>query len=131
MDRENRRFLKKLSICMAVLFVVVTAVSLFVMNFTPLNRLIGGYKEQKLDLSRAQGSNFVYSDFDGTVTVGMGYSELEFTDIDARVGSIGFDIELDDNVERAPSASISRIRPPRITAKVLLSSRWTEIPTIL
>ena len=51
MDRENRRFLKKLSICMAVLFVVVTAVSLFVMNFTPLNRLIGGYKEQKLDLS--------------------------------------------------------------------------------
>lgn len=74
MDRENRRFLKKLSICMAVLFVIVTAVSLFVMNFTPLNRLIGGYKEQKLDLSRAQGSNFVYSDFDGTVTVGMGYS---------------------------------------------------------
>ena len=43
MDRENRRFLKKLSICMAVLFVIVTAVSLFVMNFTPLNRLIGVY----------------------------------------------------------------------------------------
>lgn len=101
MDRENRRFLKKLSICMAVLFVIVTAVSLFVMNFTPLNRLIGGYKEQKLDLSRAQGSNFVYSDFDGTVTVGMGYSELEFSDIDARVGSIGFDIELDDNVDKS------------------------------
>ena len=101
MDRENRRFLKKLSICMAVLFVVVTAVSLFVMNFTPLNRLIGGYKEQKLDLSRAQGSNFVYSDFDDAVTVGMGYSELEFSDIDARVGSIGFDIELDDNVEKS------------------------------
>ena len=45
MDRENRKFLKKLSICMAVLFVIVTAVSLFVMNFTPLNRLLGGYEE--------------------------------------------------------------------------------------
>ena len=91
MDRENRKFLKKLSICMAVLFVIVTAVSLFVMNFTPLNRLLGGYEEQKLDLSRADGANITYND-DGTITLGEGYAELEFTGIDARVGSIGFDI---------------------------------------
>lgn len=98
MDRENRRFLKKLSICMAVLFVVVTAVSLFVMNFTPLNRLLGGYEEQKLDLSRADGANITYND-DGTITLGEGYAELEFTGIDARVGSIGFDIDFGDSTK--------------------------------
>ena len=43
MDRENRKFLKKLSVCVAVLFVIVTVVSLCVMNFTPINRLLGGY----------------------------------------------------------------------------------------
>lgn len=53
MDRENRKFLKKLSICIVVLFVIVTSVNLCVMNFTPINRLLGGYEEQKLDLSRA------------------------------------------------------------------------------
>lgn len=31
----------------------------------------------------------------------MGHSELEFTGIDARVGSIGFDVELDDNVDKS------------------------------
>lgn len=98
MDRENRRFLKKLSICMAVLFVIVTAVSLFVMNFTPLNRLLGGYEEQKLDLSRADGANITYND-DGTITLGEGYAELEFTGIDARVGSIGFDIDFGDSTK--------------------------------
>lgn len=98
MDRENRKFLKKLSICMAVLFVIVTAVSLFVMNFTPLNRLLGGYKEQKLDLSRADGANITYND-DGTITLGEGYAELEFTGIDARVGSIGFDIDFGDSTK--------------------------------
>lgn len=92
MDRENRRFLKKLSICIAVLFVIVTSVSLCVMNFTPINRLLGGYEEQKLDLSRADGANITYND-DGTITLGEGYAELEFTGIDARVGSIGFDID--------------------------------------
>lgn len=95
MDRENRKFLKKLSACVAVMFVIITAVSLCVMNFTPLNRLIGGYKEQSLDLSHADGANVTYND-DGTITLGEGYSELEFTGIDARVGSIGFDIEFDD-----------------------------------
>ncbi len=94
MDRDNRKFLKKLSVCVAVIFVIVTAVSLCVMNFTPLNRLIGGYEEQKLDLSRAYGANITYND-DGTITLGAGYSEIEFTDIDARVGSIGFDIDFD------------------------------------
>ncbi|MDD6677046.1 MAG: hypothetical protein PUE45_05750 [Oscillospiraceae bacterium] len=98
MDRENRKFLKKLSICMAVLFVIVTAVSLFVMNFTPLNRLLGGYEEQKLDLSRADGANITYND-DGTITLGEGYAELEFTGIDARVGSIGFDIDFGDSTK--------------------------------
>ncbi len=94
MDRDNRKFLKKLSVCVAVIFVAVTAVSLCVMNFTPLNRLIGGYEEQKLDLSRAYGANITYND-DGTITLGEGYSEIEFTGIDARVGSIGFDIDFD------------------------------------
>lgn len=98
MDRENRKFLKKLSICMAVLFVIVTAVSLLVMNFTPLNRLLGGYEEQKLDLSRADGANITYND-DGTITLGEGYAELEFTGIDARVGSIGFDIDFGDSTK--------------------------------
>lgn len=83
---------------MAVLFVVVTAVSLFVMNFTPLNRLLGGYEEQKLDLSRADGANITYND-DGTITLGEGYAELEFTGIDARVGSIGFDIDFGDSTK--------------------------------
>ena len=92
MDRENRKFLKKLSICIAVLFVIVTSVSLCVMNFTPINRLLGGYEEQKLDLSRADGANITYND-DGTITLGEGYSEIEFTGIDARVGSIGFDVD--------------------------------------
>lgn len=92
MDRENRKFLKKLSVCVAVLFVIVTVVSLCVMNFTPINRLLGGYKEQPLDLSRADGANITYND-DGTITLGEGYSEIEFTGIDARVGSIGFDVD--------------------------------------
>ena len=92
MDRENRKFLKKLSICIAVLFVIVTSVSLCVMNFTPINRLLGGYEEQKLDLSSADGANTTYND-DGTITLGEGYSEIEFTGIDARVGSIGFDVD--------------------------------------
>ena len=83
MDRENRKFLKKLSACVAVLFVIVTVVSLCVMNFTPINRLLGGYKEQPLDLSRADGANITYND-DGTITLGEGYSEIEFTGIDAR-----------------------------------------------
>ena len=98
MDRENRKFLKKLSICMAVLFVIVTSVSLCVMNFTPINRLLGGYEEQKLDLSRADGANITYND-DGTITLGEGYAELEFTGIDARVGSIGFDIDFGDSTK--------------------------------
>lgn len=67
MDRENRNFLKKLSICIVVLFVIVTSVNLCVMNFTPINRLLGGYEEQKLDLSRADGANITYND-DGTIT---------------------------------------------------------------
>ena len=92
MDRENRKFLKKLSICIVVLFVIVTSVNLCVMNFTPINRLLGGYEEQKLDLSRADGANITYND-DGTITLGEGYSEIEFTGIDARVGSIGFDVD--------------------------------------
>ena len=92
MDRENRKFLKKLSICIVVLFVIVTSVNLCVMNFTPINRLLGGYEEQKLDLSRADGANITYND-DGTITLGEGYAELEFTGIDARVGSIGFDVD--------------------------------------
>lgn len=96
MDRENRKFLKKLSICIAVLFVIVTSVNLCVMNFTPINRLLGGYEEQKLDLSRADGANITYND-DGTITLGEGYAELEFTGIDARVGSIGFDIDFGDS----------------------------------
>ena len=96
MDRENRKFLKKLSICIVVLFVIVTSVNLCVMNFTPINRLLGGYKEQKLDLSRADGANITYND-DGTITLGEGYAELEFTGIDARVGSIGFDIDFGDS----------------------------------
>lgn len=98
MDRENRKFLKKLSICIAVLFVIVTSVSLCVMNFTPINRLLGGYEEQKLDLSRADGANITYND-DGTITLGEGYAELEFTGIDARVGSIGFDIDFGDSTK--------------------------------
>ena len=98
MDRENRKFLKKLSICIVVLFVIVTSVNLCVMNFTPLNRLLGGYKEQKLDLSRADGANITYND-DGTITLGEGYAELEFTGIDARVGSIGFDIDFGDSTK--------------------------------
>ena len=69
MDRENRNFLKKLSICIVVLFVIVTSVNLCVMNFTPINRLLGGYEEQKLDLSRADGANITYND-DGTITLG-------------------------------------------------------------
>ena len=96
MDRENRKFLKKLSICIVVLFVIVTSVNLCVMNFTPINRLLGGYEEQKLDLSRADGANITYND-DGTITLGEGYAELEFTWIDARVGSIGFDIDFGDS----------------------------------
>lgn len=96
MDRENRNFLKKLSICIVVLFVIVTSVNLCVMNFTPINRLLGGYEEQKLDLSRADGANITYND-DGTITLGEGYAELEFTGIDARVGSIGFDIDFGDS----------------------------------
>lgn len=96
MDRENRKFLKKLSICIVVLFVIVTSVNLCVMNFTPINRLLGGYEEQKLDLSRADGANITYND-DGTITLGEGYAELEFTGIDARVGSIGFDIDFGDS----------------------------------
>ena len=68
MDRENRKFPKKLSVCVAVLFVIVTVVSLCVMNFTPINRLLGGYKEQPLDLSRADGANITYND-DGTIRV--------------------------------------------------------------
>lgn len=96
MDRENRKFLKKLSICIVVLFVIVTSVNLCVMNFTPINRLLGGYEEQKLDLSRADGANITYND-DGTITLGEGYAELEFTGIGARVGSIGFDIDFGDS----------------------------------
>lgn len=96
MDRENRKFLKKLSICIVVLFVIVTSVNLCVMNFTPINRLLGGYEEQKLELSRADGANITYND-DGTITLGEGYAELEFTGIDARVGSIGFDIDFGDS----------------------------------
>lgn len=96
MDRENRKFLKKLSICIVVLFVIVTSVNLCVMNFTPINRLLGGYEEQKLDLSRADGANITYND-DGTITLGEGYAELDFTGIDARVGSIGFDIDFGDS----------------------------------
>lgn len=96
MDRENRKFLKKLSICIVVLFVIVTSVNLCVMNFTPINRLLGGYEEQKLDLSRADGANITYND-DGTITLGEGYAELELTGIDARVGSIGFDIDFGDS----------------------------------
>lgn len=96
MDRENRKFLKKLSICIVVLFVIVTSVNLCVMNFTSINRLLGGYEEQKLDLSRADGANITYND-DGTITLGEGYAELEFTGIDARVGSIGFDIDFGDS----------------------------------
>lgn len=98
MDRENRKFLKKLSVCVAVLFVIVTVVSLCVMNFTPINRLLGGYEEQKLDLSRADGANITYND-DGTIALGEGYAELEFTGIDARVGSIGFDIDFGDSTK--------------------------------
>lgn len=98
MDRENRKFLKKLSICIVVLFVIVTSVNLCVMNFTPINRLLGGYKEQKLDLFRADGANITYND-DGTITLGEGYAELEFTGIDARVGSIGFDIDFGDSTK--------------------------------
>ncbi len=98
MDRENRKFLKKLSICIVVLFVIVTSVNLCVMNFTPINRLLGGYEEQKLDLSRADGANITYND-DGTITLGEGYAELEFTGIDARVGSIGFDIDFEDSTK--------------------------------
>lgn len=98
MDRENRKFLKKLSICIVVLFVIVTSVNLCVMNFTPINRLLGGYEEQKLDLSRADGANITYND-DGTITLGEGYAELEFTGIDARVGSIGFDIDFGDSTK--------------------------------
>lgn len=96
MDRENRKFLKKLSACVAVLFVIVTVVSLCVMNFTPINRLLGGYKEQPLDLSHADGANITYND-DGTITLGEGYSEIEFTGIDARVGSIGFDVDFGES----------------------------------
>lgn len=96
MDRENRKFLKKLSICIVVLFVIVTSVNLCVMNFTPINRLLGGYEEQKLDLSRADGANITYND-DGTITLGEGYAEARFTGIDARVGSIGFDIDFGDS----------------------------------
>lgn len=98
MDRENRKFLKKLSICIVVLFVIVTSVNLCVMNFTPINRLLGGYEEQKLDLSRADGANITYND-DGTIALGEGYAELEFTGIDARVGSIGFDIDFGDSTK--------------------------------
>lgn len=98
MDRENRKFLKKLSICIVVLFVIVTSVNLCVMNFTPINRLLGGYEEQKLDLSRADGANITYND-DGTITLGEGYAELEFTGIDARIGSIGFDIDFGDSTK--------------------------------
>ena len=32
------------------------------MNFTPINRLLGGYKEQPLDLSRADGANITYNE---------------------------------------------------------------------
>ena len=56
-------------------------------EFTPINRLLGGYKEQPLDLSRADGANITYND-DGTITLGEGYSEIEFTGIDARYSDI-------------------------------------------
>ena len=122
MDRENRKFLKKLSVCVAVLFVIATVVSLCVMNFTPINRLLGGYKEQPLDLSRADGANITYND-DGTITLGEGYSEIEFTGIDARVGSIGFDVDFGESANRARSMSISPIQRAHITARISQSSR--------
>ena len=62
MDRENRKFLKKLSICIVVLFVIVTSVNLCVMNFTPINRLLGGYEEQKLENYRADEANNTNTD---------------------------------------------------------------------
>ena len=106
MDRENRKFLKKLSVCVAVLFVIVTVVSLCVMNFTPINRLLGGYKEQPLDLSRADGANITYND-DGTITLGEGCSMSTS----------------ESRQTAARSMSISPIQRAHITAQISQSSR--------
>ena len=40
MDRENRKFLKKLSVCVAVLFLIVTVVSLTVIKYTPKKMIL-------------------------------------------------------------------------------------------
>ena len=43
---------------------------------------------QKLDLPRADGANITYND-DGTITLGEGYAELEFTDVYKRQVPVG------------------------------------------
>lgn len=98
MEEKNKKILSASAICIAILFVLITAIELCVMNFSPINRLLGKYSEQTLYLMSADGVNVGYNS-DGSITVGTGYSTLEFSFIDARVGSVGFDIEFPEEFE--------------------------------
>lgn len=92
MEIKNKNFLKKLVIITAALLVAVTGIELCVMNFSPLNRLIGRYEEFALDLTNCEGANITYNS-DGSVSLGSGYSRLEFESVGKRVGSVGFDFD--------------------------------------
>lgn len=94
MKTKDKRFLKILVIITAVLFVAVTGVELCVMNFSPVNRLVGGYDESSLVLTDGAGANVTYNS-DGSVLLGTGYSQIEFKSVGERVGSVGFEFDFD------------------------------------
>lgn len=99
MKAKGKSFPKKLIIITAVLFVAVTGIELCVIHFSPLNRLIGGYEEFALDLTSCEGANITYNS-DGSVSLGSGYSRLEFESVGKRVGSVGFDFDGSFNQSR-------------------------------
>lgn len=94
MKAENKRFLKILVLVTAILFVAATGIELCVMNFSPINRLIGGYEEISLDFMNSEGANITYNS-DGSVSLGTGYSQIEFKSVGERIGSIGFEFDFD------------------------------------
>ncbi len=99
MKNKEKKFLKSLILVSAIIFAVLFAVEVFIMNFTSLHLLTGKYKTQELDLEAAGWSN-IYLDEEG-VSLGKGYTAIYFDDINMPVGAITIDAKMNEGCDDA------------------------------
>jgi len=98
MMQKKNKFLKTLILVSVIVFAVIFAVEVFVMNFTSLHLLFGKYETKQLDISQASSSN-VFPETDDGAYIGKGFASMEFDNINMPIGAITVDAQMEEGCD--------------------------------